>query len=51
VSIGTQVKGWKVGDEVFGITPGKDVFKTGQGGLAEYTVVEAQNMYFQLILY
>jgi NADPH:quinone reductase-like Zn-dependent oxidoreductase len=50
VSIGSQVKGWKVGDHVFGITPGKDIFKTGQGGLAEYTVVQTQNMYFQLKL-
>lgn len=32
--------GFKVGDEVFGITPADVVTKSGQGTLAEYTVVD-----------
>ena len=45
VAVGKDVKEWKVGDQVFGVTPGRDYFKTGQGALAEYTVVREEFMY------
>lgn len=44
-AVGTQVNKWKVGDEVYGITGADTVFKTGHGGLAEYTVLEQDHMY------
>lgn len=40
VALGGDVQGWNIGDEVFGW----DVFKTGHGGLAEYTLLQKDNM-------
>ena len=51
VALGSDVQEWKAGDEVFGIIPGNEVFKTGQGGLTEYAAVDQNHMYsivFQL---
>jgi len=50
VALGTKVSRWKVGDEVYGITPADAVFKTGHGSLAEYTVVEQDNLYHLSLL-
>jgi len=45
VGVGPSVKTWKVGDEVFGILNTFEVFKTGMGGLAEYTLAREELLY------
>ena len=45
VTVGKDVKEWKVGDQVFGVTSVRDNFKTGQGALAQYTVVRQEFLY------
>jgi NADPH:quinone reductase-like Zn-dependent oxidoreductase len=45
VSVGEGVTKWKIGQNVYGIVPANDVFSSGQGGLAEYTLVKEQHLY------
>ena len=42
VAVGERVTKWKVGLDVYGIVPPNDVFRNGQGGLAEYTLVKEE---------
>jgi NADPH:quinone reductase-like Zn-dependent oxidoreductase len=45
VAVGEGVTKWKVGQNVYGIVPANDVFSSGQGGLAEYTLVKEEHLY------
>jgi NADPH:quinone reductase-like Zn-dependent oxidoreductase len=45
ISVGSKADRCKPGDEVYGITPANTVFRNGQGTLAEYTIVEQDNLY------
>eukprot|EP00026_Physarum_polycephalum_P012153 Phypoly_transcript_12430.p1 GENE.Phypoly_transcript_12430~~Phypoly_transcript_12430.p1 ORF type:complete len:348 (+),score=54.56 Phypoly_transcript_12430:64-1107(+) len=42
--VGTGVSSFKIGDEVYGIIPGELQFKTSNGALSQYTVVEEHNL-------
>lgn len=44
VGVGASVASFKVGDEVYGIIPGDLEFKTGNGALSQYTVLEEQHL-------
>jgi len=46
VSVGADVKQWKIGDKVYGIIPAWDMIRKRQGGLTEYTLLQEENMYF-----
>ena len=48
VSVGTDVKEWAPGDKVFGIIPASDMYRKKQGGLTEYTLLQAENMFILL---
>jgi NADPH:quinone reductase-like Zn-dependent oxidoreductase len=50
VSVGTDVQQWHPGDKVFGIIPASDMFRRRQGGLTEYALLQAENMYVFLLL-
>jgi 2-methylene-furan-3-one reductase len=45
VAIGSDVTNWKIGDEVYGVIPTQEIIKTGQGGLAEYALVQQDYLY------
>lgn len=49
VAVGEGVTKWKVGLDVYGIVPANDVFSSGQGGLAEYTLVKEELLYVSRI--
>ena len=45
VDVGPDVERWKIGDELFGILDAREVLKTGQGALAEYTLAREDFLY------
>jgi len=51
VSVGPDVRRWKIGDELFGIINPREVLKTGQGGLAEYTLAREEHLYAIILLF
>ena len=48
VSVGKEVQQWKEGDQVFGAIPASDMYRRHQGGLREYALLKAENMYHPL---
>jgi NADPH:quinone reductase-like Zn-dependent oxidoreductase len=44
VCVGAEVRQWAVGDRVFGTMSAKELLRERRGGLAEYTLVHADNM-------
>jgi NADPH:quinone reductase-like Zn-dependent oxidoreductase len=45
VVVRSNVKRWKIGDDLFGILTTQDVFKTCQGGLAEFTLAREEFLF------